>query len=319
MKKKVLVTAIGTVTATAVVRQLKKTGNYYIIGADINKQHEIATSLDVDEYQVFPLATASTYLEFAIAFCKEHKVDYYFAVIDKEVVKISEARDKFEEVGTKLCVVNYDFAKACHFKDRFGEWIRENLPEVAIKEYKSFSEAQTAEYPLFIKPSEGVASAGCRRIDSFKELEASVKEEELGSEYILQDFVEGTNITVDCLRNRKTGQKLQIQRRELLRNSNGCGIAVEIFHNDELERICDTLMEKLDLNGVVNMEFFETDKGYRIIEINPRFSAGTLYSCMSGGNTVLNAIHIAEGEPCEYGKIEVGAQFAERYEPYRMN
>ena len=40
---------------------------------------------------------------------------------------------------------------------------------------------------------------------------------------------------------------------------------------------------------------------------------------MSGGNTVINAIHIAEGEPCEYGKIEVGAHFAERYEPYRMD
>jgi carbamoyl-phosphate synthase large subunit len=319
MKKTALVTAIGTVTATAVVRELKKTGDFYIIGADINKQHEIATSLDVDEYHVFPLAVEPTYIDFAVDFCKKHMVDYYFAVIDKEVVKIAENRNRFEECGTKLCVVDHDFAAACHFKDRFGQWIRDNLPEVAIREYRSFDEAKAAEYPLFIKPSEGVASAGCRRIDSFKELEALVKPGELGTEYVLQDLVEGTNITVDCLRNRTTGQKLQIQRRELIRNSNGCGIAVEIFHNPELEKYCDAIMEKLDLNGVVNMEFFETKKGYRIIEVNPRFSAGTLYSCMSGGNTVINAIHIAEGEPCEYGEIEVGAHFAERYEPYRMN
>ncbi|WP_026517898.1 ATP-grasp domain-containing protein [Butyrivibrio sp. MC2021] len=319
MKKTALVTAIGTVTATAVVRELKKSGDFHIIGADINRQYEIATSLDTDEYYVFPLAVEPSYIDFAVDFCKNHKVDYYFAVIDKEVVKIAENRAKFEEVGTKLCVVNSEFADACHYKDRFGEWIRQNLPEVAIREYRSLEEAQAAEYPLFIKPSEGVASSGCRKIESYKELEASVKGQELGSKYVLQDFVEGTNITVDCLRNRKTGQKLQIQRRELLRNSNGCGIAVEIFHDAGLETICNTLMEKLDLNGVVNMEFFETGAGYRIIEINPRFSAGTLYSCMSGGNTVLNAIHIAEGEPCEFGEIAVGAHFAERYEPYRMD
>ena len=111
---------------------------------------------------------------------------------------------------------------------------------------------------------------------------------------------------------------MQVQRWELLRNSNGCGIAVEIFENDDLTAICDKLMEKLDLNGVCNMEFFEIDSGYKIIEINPRFSAGTTYSCMAGVNTVMNAVAIADGRHCEFGNIAVGAHFAERYEAYLM-
>lgn len=318
MSKRVLVTAIGTVTATAIVRELKKAGCYYIIGADINKQHEIATSLDVDEYHVFPYATTDTYVDFAVDFCKEHQVDYYFAVIDKEVVSIAKNRARFEEIGTKLCVPDYEFAAACHYKDKFGAWISENLPAVAIREYRGSTEAERAKYPLFMKPAEGVASAGCRKVESFKELSASVNLSDIGKDIVLQDYVEGTNITVDCVRNRETGEKLQIQRRELLRNSNGCGIAVEIFEDDRLTAICDTLMDKLDLNGVCNMEFFDTGAGYKIIEINPRFSAGTLYSCMSGANTVINAIHVAKKEALEYGKIEIGARFAERYEPYRM-
>ena len=175
-----------------------------------------------------------------------------------------------------------------------------------------------AEYPLFMKPVEGVASSGCRKLSSQKELAAYVSEKTIGKEIIVQDFVDGQNITVDCIRNRKTGQKAQIQRRELLRNSNGCGIAVEIFDDEKLTDICNDLMETLDLNGVVNMEFFETGDGYRIIEINPRFSAGTAYSCMAGINTVLNAVAISDGRPCEFGNVEVGAHFAERYEAYRM-
>lgn len=319
MMKTVLVTAIGTATATAVIRELKKTGGYHIIGADINPQDQIATSLDVDEFYQFPYSTGEDYIPFALKFCEEHHVDYYYAVIDKEVVNLAKNREKFTAIGTKLCVPNYEFVKICHYKDVFGEWIKEQLPMIAVRQYHSFDEAKDAEYPLFIKPIEGVASTGCRKIDSYEELTASVRAEDVGKTLLLQDYISGNNITVDCVRNRLSGQQIQIQRRELLRNSNGCGIAVEIFRDAALEQICDKLMQLMDLNGVVNMEFFETDSGFKIIEINPRFSAGTIYSCMAGVNTVLNAKQIADGESCEFGEVEVGAHFAERYEAYRMN
>lgn len=319
MKKTVLVTAIGTVTATAIVKELKKAGNYYIIGADINNQYEIATSLDVDEYYKFPYSTGEDYVPFALDFCRKHNVEYYFAVIDKEVVNISRNRALFAEIGTRLCVADHDLAEICHFKNSFGKWLDANFPEIAIREYRSAQEAEKASFPVFIKPSEGVGSSGCRQINSFQELLTAVDACKLGTDFVVQDFVSGMNITVDCVRNRRTGQKIQVQRRELLRNSNGCGIAVEIFHSDELEKICDRLMEKLDLNGVINIEFFETENGYKLIEINPRFSAGTLFSCMAGANTVMNAVHIADEQPCEFGQILIGAHFAERYEPYRMN
>lgn len=314
--KTVLVTAIGTVTASTVIKELKKQGGYRILGADINNQNEIATSLDVDEYYKFPLATNSDYVPFILDFCKKHKVDYYYAVIDKEVVSISSNRARFEELGTKLCVANYEFTEICHYKDRFNKWIAENIPEIAIRTYDEIEEAKNAKYPLFIKPVEGVASNGCRKIDSYEELCIAVSDT---NTVLIQDYVDGQNITVDCLRNKKTGQKAQAQRRELLRNGNGCGIAVEIFRDEKLEKICDYLMETLDLNGVANIEFFATQNGYRIIEINPRLSAGAVYTCMAGLNMVTNAMRIADEEECELGDLAIGAHFAERYEAYRMD
>lgn len=319
MSATVLVTAIGTVTATSVVRELRRVGSFHIIGADINKQYEVATSLDVDEYYRFPLVTEEGYLSFVIDFCREHGVDYYYAVLDKEVVKISESRAAFERVGTKLCVPNYEFVCACHFKDEFGRWVALEMPEIAIRQYESFTESLAAEYPLFVKPVEGVASAGCRRVDSPDELKACIRPHQVGRDYVVQDFVSGVNITVDYVRNAATGQRMQVQRRELLRNANGCGIAVEIFYDSSLASICDRLAEGLELNGVCNMEFFDTGDGYRVIEINPRLSAGSAFSCMAGLNTVIAAMDIAEGRPCVFGEIETGAHFAERYEPYRMD
>ena len=318
-KKVVLVTAIGTVTSTAIVKQLQKTNNFYIIGADINNQNEIATSLDCNEFHKFPYSTTDEYVEFALKFCKEHQVDYYYAVIDKEVVNISRNRDKFAAIRTKLCVANYEFAHVCHFKDALSEWLHINYPDIAIKEYKRLKDAKDAAYPLFIKPTEGVASNGCKRINSYEELLVNVDEKSVGKKILIQDYVTGSIITVDCIRNKSTKQTAQIQRREILRNSNGCGIAVEIIYSEKLKEICDYLMESLDLNGVVNIEFFETENGFKIIEINPRFSAGTQYSCMAGINTVLEAMNIIDEKPCAFGKIEIGAHYAERYEAYRMD
>ena len=318
-KPVVLVTAIGTVTATAIVIELKRTNNYYLIGADINNQNEIASSLDVDEYHTFPYASSNEYLDYVLDFCRDHHVDYYYAVLDIEVVKISEARERFLQQGTKLCVANYDFACKCHYKNEFSNWISEQIPELWIKTYSDFNELTDNSFPVFIKPVEGVASAGCRKISSMEELRSVVTQEDFNNHFLIQEYIEGDIITVDLIRNAVTGQSNQIQRKELLRNSNGCGIAVEILDDHTLRRLCSELMEKLDLNGVCNAEFFHYGEEYRIIEINPRFSAGSRYSCMAGCNTVLNALYIADGKECVFGAITVGKHFAERYEAYQMD
>lgn len=320
MKPVILVTALGTVTASTVARELKNNIDCHVIGADINQKYEIASSLDVDEFYTFPpISDIEAYFEFVKNFCKEHKVNYYYAVLDKEVVLLSEHVQDFRELGTELCVVNSDFAKTCHYKDVFNKWIAENISEIAIKTYDSYDQITEQSFPVFIKPVEGLASSGCKRIDSLEVLKQEVPVEKFGTSILVQDCAKGYNITVDLVRNRRTGQMAQAQRRELLRNANGCGIAVQILNEEKLTGICNQLMEKLDLNGVCNAEFFCDNGEYKIIEINPRFSAGSKYSCLAGLNTVLNALYITQGKACVFGEIAYGKHFAERYEAYQMD
>lgn len=122
----------------------------------------------------------------------------------------------------------------------------------------------------------------------------------------------------DIIRDRKSGIINLCQRRESLRNGNGCGIAVEIVDDTELNAICRLLAEKLDLDGVVNAEFFKTLSGYKVIEINPRFSAGTMFSCMSGVNTVCDAFSIANNMCIQKTVPAVGKRYAKRYETYEL-
>ncbi|MGN0600667.1 MAG: ATP-grasp domain-containing protein [Oscillospiraceae bacterium] len=323
MKPVVLVTAIGTVASTTIISQLKNSADYYIIGGDIYLENQIATAKDVDEFHTFPSAIRDLegYIDFAVDFCKKHKVNYYFATIDEEIANLSNHRNRFEEIGVKLCIPNHELIMTCHYKDRFSDWINENIPEIGIKRFRSFSEVE--EYPVFIKPIEGRASIGCRKVESKSEADDLLKFGLNEEDYIIQEYRDDEIITVDLVRNAKHGQTQQVQRIEHLRNSSGCGIAVEIIDAPELHSICDRLMEKLDLNGVVNVEFFHhvnpSEESYKIIEINPRFGAGTSFTCLVGCDIVNAAVKIANGEKCELGTPAIGAHLAKRYETYRLD
>lgn len=321
MKPVVLVTAIGTATSTAIVLRLKASGAYHIIGGDIFKENQVATAKDVDEFYTFPPAVREldSYVDFVAAFCKEHNVNYYFASIDEEIANLSGNREKFEAIGVYLCIPNHDTVMTCHYKDVFSDWVEVNFPEIFIKRYRNFSELRNADFPLFIKPVEGRASLGCRKIADKEALDQWESGETEKSDVIIQEFMEGEIITVDLVRNARTGQSRQIQRIEKLRNPSGCGIAVEIIDDPVLTRICSRLIEMLDLNGVVNAEFFRDKGKYRIIEVNPRFSAGTSFSCLAGCDIVIAALDIACGNDFKLGAPKIGLHLAKRYEAYQMD
>lgn len=318
-KHVVLVTAIGTTASTTVISQLRKAGDYYIIGADIYKKNQVVTAKDVDEFYTFPssIKDLEGYITFVGDFCKEHHVEYYFATIDEEIVNMSEHRAMFNEIGVKLCIANHEAIMTCHYKDQLCEWIDQHVPQVGMKRFERFKDVE--EFPVFIKPKEGRGSAGCRRVDTMAAAEALLREGLKEQDYLIQEFFDSEIVTVDLVRNAKTGQMQQIQRVEEIRNGQGCGIAIKIVNDERLACYCEAIMEKLNLNGVVNAEFFHTGNQYRIIEINPRFGAGTSFSVDAGCDIVMNAISIVNDEKCELGTPIIGAHFAKRYETYRLD
>ncbi len=319
MKPVVLVTAAGSAASTTITSQLRSSGEYYLIGADIYPWNQVVSSGDVDEFHSFPVAGRDPegYIAFLTEFCREHGVGYYFATIDEEVVNVSEHRSRLEEAGVRLCIPNAELVDICHYKRRFADWIDANMPELGIRRYGSFEEAD--RFPVFIKPAEGRGSAGCIKAEDREDIRGLVRKGLREEDCLIEEYYDGEIITVDLVRNAKTGQKQQIQRVEFRRNATGAGLAVQIVDIPELRSICDELMERLNLNGVVNAEFFHNGSAFKIIEINPRFSAGAAFSCLAGCDIVTDAVRIASGEPCRFGTPAVGAHMAKRYESYRLD
>jgi len=312
--KKILITALGTITATSIVQELRMAQeNFYIIGADINEPNMVVTSKDVDEFYQFPSSVENPekFLRFILDFCQKYQIDYIFPVIDEEVVNYAKNRQLFEDIHVKVCIANEDLILICHYKDKFSEWVAQNIPECAIKTY---SIEEKIEYPVFVKPIEGRASNGCRVVHDQEELNRSINLESC----IIQEYIQGEFITADLIQNYKYGQYQCIQRLELIRNKNGCGIAVKTVNNSLVESACYKIAEKLKLDGVVNVEFIVKKDRVQIVEVNPRFSAGSYFSFMAGCNLAEEAIHIADNEKCRFGDIQIGKNYARRYETYGL-
>ena len=159
MATRVLVTAIGTMNCTTIISELKNNEEeFYIIGADINPRHCIANSVEVDEYYQFPsvLVDREKYAEYVLNFCQEHFVQVLYCVVDEEVETLAKHRKDFERLGVLLCLANTDAIITCHNKDLFAAWSERFIPKYCIKRYKTYSEVTDSDFPVFIKPIEGL-------------------------------------------------------------------------------------------------------------------------------------------------------------------
>lgn len=319
ISKRVLVTALGTMNCTTIVKELRKMSEkFYIIGADINPVHTIYTSMEVDEYHQFPKCTIdrNAYFKFILNFCIEHKVDVYYCVVDEEVETMALHRDELSSIGVILCVANTAAVVTCHNKNKFAIWSEKHIPEYCIRRFPRYEDVNDTDFPLFVKPVEGRASIGCSKIENRNELN---RYRARWNDYIVQEFTTGIFVVADVVRCHKTGLTKVCQRQELLRNKNGCGVAVKIVAYSSIETVCYKIAEALELDGVVNMEFFVGDNTIRIIEVNPRIPAGVEYSCMAGLNLVQLAYDIARGEEIKkFEDLKLNRFYAKRYETYEI-
>ena len=173
MRKRVLITALGTMNGSATVSELrKKRSDFYLIGADINPSFCISASKFVDEFCQFPPAIPDTesYIKYVINFCKERQIDYIYCFIDEEVEAFAHHREELARIGTIACIADTETIEICHHKDRFQRWVVQNMPDIAIRDYL-MENIQDSDFPLFVKPLEGRASIGCKRIENKAQLD----------------------------------------------------------------------------------------------------------------------------------------------------
>lgn len=315
---RVLVTALGTLSARAIVNQLKKEySNIEIIGMDIYPKEYIVTANEVDAFYQGPSVVGNDqYLDYIIAFCEKQKINYIFPIIDEEVELLSQNKEMLKAKGIIACVSDTSSVTLCRDKLQTFECIKEKVPNVYVKTFLLSEYTNQIAFPVFVKPRKGRASIGCQRIDTLEQLNALKKEVE-SQDYIVQEYCEGNIFSIDIVRD-TNNQCVGVIRNELLKNKNGAATTVKITDDKQLIAIGKRIAEAINILGVCNIEVFEKEGVVRLIEVNPRFPAGTEFSCMAGVDLVNQHFRVINGGSVVEENSQIDMIISRRYEAYVM-
>ena len=159
----------------------------------------------------------------------------------------------------------------------------------------------------------GRSSEGLLTLNHEREMSLSILKKQ---NYIFQPFIRGEIIVVDVLRSLNSKRISYVARQELLRTSNGLGLTVEIVQDEKLAPIIEQFGSIIDFEGCINLEFIKSQSAYFLMDVNPRFSAGIVFSNIAGFNFVENHVLNFLGQKIQHvrsEKIKYGTIITRKY------
>ena len=294
--RRILVTAIGSFSAAAVIRELKASG-CYVVGTDLNAAELLAESTEVDAFYRLPrYDEREEYLKQLAKILEKEEIDGILPLTDAELDVLGEAGEALGKAELLApagdCLTrarrkrqSKEAAEAVFRRagnERFATIPTFKVPHRTEEEREQWL---LRHMPLILKPDNGRSSEGVFRIGNREALTRALLELRMlgrAEGYLAQPFISGRVVCVDTIRD-SAGHTLALAREEYIRTPRGAGLSVQVFRDSELEAICGALAAELGVIGCVNFEFIKDAGGkYHFLECNPRFSGGIGFSERAG-------------------------------------
>ena len=301
-------------TAIDLIRQADTAERFTIIHSNPNPKSPVARL--AHEFQVEPTGLAAPdYIDWCLAFCREHRVEIF--VPGREATAIAAAHARFEAIGTRVqSAASEDNLLLIHDKARF--YAETDLPGAPVAEFRHFEDAAGFEHAydalrrrhakLCVKPAHSIYGLGFAVLDEERnsaellmagaEYHVSLADfraglSKLGSfrSMLLMEFLEGREYSVDCV-----GDNGRLVTAVVRRKSQQTGAGQRIDQRADILDATARLCAAHGLNGIFNVQFREAAGVPRLLEINPRMSGGIGMACVAGPNLPYIALRgFAEG------------------------
>lgn len=245
------------------------------------------------------------YIDNLLSICAEDQIDLIIPTIDTDLLILSENREKFESIGTKVMISAPDMIRICRDKNHTSQFFADcglHAP-MPVNDWKKYH----GGFPAFIKPKDGSSSINAYKADNEEELEVYAGQIE---DYIVQPFVEGTEYTIDIFCD-WDGEPVSIVPRERVQVRAGevlkTKITMDAVMIEESKRLCRAFKPC----GPMTVQLIRDNKGIDwFIEINPRFGGGAPLSMKAGARSAEATLKILDGEKVEDYQIANGAVYS---------
>jgi carbamoyl-phosphate synthase large subunit len=290
-KIRVGITSFGSNTAIGVAKMLRSAhNNVEIVGIDSNSLDETSGYRYTDFFHQVPLALQSKeYINAINKIIVERNISILIPIHDVELIVLSR---NLEKIHCKVAVNNMRIVELCGNKLKSNQYVSKfvNVPEFGIDEVLKKNK-------VIIKSIDGVGSKDVK-------VQNDCYRERVPKGFFWQEFISGTEYTVDCYRS-YVGDDFFAYPRIRIDTKGGIATKTVGNKNPELMAICQNILEGLDYRGVANIQFIENNGEYFFIEINPRFAGSGILSYSHGLNAPSWTIQELLGYVVNFGRVKL--------------
>lgn len=282
-----------------------------IIGFDVNP---MAYGIhDCDVYIQTPRINEFGYLDSIISMCVSQKIDLLIPGVDDEVLLFSKHLNRFSAVGVKVLVSDEALVSLCRDKEKMFHELRKVAPIFAktynTENFQTAYEKNEISFPVILKPRGGSASQGIVIADSLADI-ASLSEDFIIQEIAIPHEADTDRMYFDRMLSKRINPQVSEISIQIIADITGVvraeamtinklknGVPVEIipyenqFVRNEVARLFPKL-KSLGIKGPLNIQGRLTDSGFKIFEMNPRFTGITGLRALMGFNEVEACIRL---------------------------
>ena len=236
------------------------------------------------------------YIRNLLDICKEDHINLLIPTIDTDLLVLSENKEKFEAIGTRVMISSPKMIHVCRDKSNTSQFfvncgLHTPIPVDNWKKYKS-------GYPAFIKPKDGSSSINAFKVESKEELKVYAGQIE---DYIVQPFIEGKEYTIDIFCD-WDGEPISIVPRERIQVRAGEVLKTKIELDRTMIEEGRILCAAFKPCGPMTVQLIR-DRNTKIdyfIEINPRYGGGAPLSMKAGARSAEAVLRLLAKEKMEY-------------------
>ena len=250
-----------------------------------------------------PMITAADFYDKFNELLAKWNIDVVFPTHDTVATVFADNADK---INAKIIAADKETSAICRDKEKTYKALAECdfVPQTFDKIEK---------YPVFIKPKESQGAVGAKLIQSEKD----IPDVDL-SEYVICEYLPGTEYTVDCLTD-KDGNLRFVSPRSRKRLMAGISMAGETEElTPEIENMAKEINNRMRFMGLWWFQIKQNINGkWKLLEVSTRCAGTMALTRMRGVNLPLLSVYTAMGydisvEPNKY-RVKMDSALVRRY------
>lgn len=270
---KILITNIASVTAISITKILKngKIADLHIWGTEAQKYGYNSGSMIVDHYIQVPEVLSASYVQIIIEICQKNNIDVLIPILDEELILFSKSKIKDY---VQILLPNIETITLFRNKFLASTELNNMYSGISPRIYSDIYSVDCEK--VIIRKKQSIGSQGII-IKSKNMLSLS---DFNNCDYFVQEYIEGTEYTVDILADRYGDVKLVVPRKRL-QIKNGVSTKVEISQDIEIIDLCKFIYNKYCIPGLSNVQFIKKGNSIYFLELNMRFAGMGIASILA--------------------------------------